>query len=152
MRATLNEALKQSLKAREARRVSTLRLILAAIKDRDIAARAEDRCAGITDEEILQVLAKMVRQRHESADIFEKGGRPEMAAQEREEIEIIESFMPRQMSPEEIQGAVAALVSELGARGLKDMGRCMGVLKERYAGQMDFGKASGVVREILTTP
>lgn len=150
MRVELNESLKQALKARDQRRVSTLRLILAAIKDRDIAARAEDRCSGITDDEILQVLGKMIRQRQESAEAFDKGGRPELASQEREEIAIIESFLPRQLSLDEIRGACKQVVGELGAQGLRDMGRCMGALKERYAGQMDFGKASGVVKEILT--
>jgi hypothetical protein len=150
MRTELNEALKQALKARDQRRTSTLRLILAAIKDRDIAARAEDRTGGVTDDEILQILAKMVRQRHESAEAFEKGGRPELAAQEREEIAIIESFMPKQLSLEETRGACQEIVEALGATGLRDMGKCMGALKERYPGRMDFGKASAIVKEILS--
>jgi hypothetical protein len=150
MRTELNEALKQAMKARDGRRVSTLRLILAAIKDRDIAARTEDRCSGITDDEILQVLAKMIRQRQESAEIYEQAGRAELALQEREEIGIIEGFMPKQFSTDEIRGACQKVVGDLGASGLRDMGKCMGALKERYAGQMDFSKASSVVKELLT--
>lgn len=150
MREELNEALKGAMKARDQRRTSTLRLILAAIKDRDIAARAEDRCSGVTDAEIVQILAKMIRQRQESAQVYEDACRPELALQEREEIAIIESFMPRQLNKEEIRAAVAKLVDEIGASGIRDMGRCMGALKERYAGQMDFGAASSVVKEILT--
>lgn len=150
MRTELSEALKTAMKDRDQRRVSTLRLVLAAIKDRDIAARAEDRCNGVTDEEIVQILAKMIRQRQESAQVYDDAGRPELALQERDEISIIETFMPRQFSSEEIRSAVAKLVDELGASGIRDMGRCMGALKERYAGQMDFGAASSVVKEILT--
>lgn len=152
MRIEINEALKTAMKAKDQRRISTLRLVLAAIKDRDIAARTEDRCGGVTDDEILQVLAKMVKQRQESADVFEKGGRPELAAQERAEIVIIEEFMPRQLGPEEIRAASEAVVKELGICGVKEMGRAMARLKERFAGQMDFGKASAVMRELLSKP
>jgi len=152
MRTELSDALKEAMKARQPRRVSTLRLILAAVKDRDIAARAEDRCCGITDDEILQVLAKMIRQRQESAETYQSAGRHDLAQQEREEIEIIEGFMPKQLSAEELRGACQKVVGELGASGLRDMGKCMGALKERYAGQMDFGKASSVVKELLTHP
>lgn len=149
MRTELSEALKQALKGRDKLRTSTLRLIIAAIKDRDIAARAEDRAGGVSDDEILQILAKMVRQRQESAEAFEQGGRSDLADQEREEITIIESFMPRQLSPEETRGACEDVVGELGATGLRDMGKCMGALKERFPGRMDFGKASAIVKEIL---
>jgi uncharacterized protein YqeY len=151
MRSRLSEALKEAMKARQARRVSTLRLILAAIKDRDIAARTEDRCSGITDDEILQVLAKMIRQRQESADTYESAGRHDLATQEREEVEIIEGFMPKQLSADELRGVCQKVVGELNASGLRDMGKCMGTLKERYAGQMDFGKASCVVKELLSS-
>lgn len=152
MREELSDALKTAMKAKEQRKVSTLRLILAAIKDRDIAARSEDRCEGITDEEILSVLHKMIRQRTESAETYDKGGRPELAAGEREEIKIIEGFLPRQMSEDEIRAAAAAVVDELEATALKDMGRCMNTLKERFPGQMDFGKASGIVKQMLSKP
>ncbi len=150
MRTELSESLKEAMKARDQRRVSTLRLVLAAIKDRDIAARAEDRCNGVTDEEILQILAKMIRQRQESAELYDGAARPELALQEREEIAIIEGFMPKQLSPDEIRGVCQKVVGELGATGLRDMGKCMGTLKERYPGRMDFGKASAIVKEILS--
>lgn len=149
LRERFNEALKEAMKAREQRRVSTLRLVLAALKDRDIAGRTEESRAGISDEEILFLLAKMIRQREESADTYEKGGRPELAAAEREEIEIIREFMPRQMSEDETRAAAKAVIAETGAASMKDMGRVMAALKERYAGQMDFAKAGGVVKALL---
>lgn len=149
MRTELNQALKDSLKAKDQRKVATLRLILAAIKDRDIAARSEDRCDGISDEEITQILAKMSKQRDESLRLYEEAGRLDLAEQEREEKEIILSYLPRQMSTEEIKGICDKVVTELGADCLKDMGKCMGAIKERYAGQMDFSKASAIVRERL---
>jgi len=145
MREQINQALKEAIKAQDKRRMSTLRLINAAIKDRDIAARSSDKQC-VSDEEVLQILSKMVKQRRESIKTYEEGGRPELAQQEREEIEIIESFMPRQLSDEEIEQAVADLMDEIGCEGLKDMGRTMGELKKRYAGQMDFGKASQIVK------
>ena len=149
MRDKISAALKDAMKAKEERRVSTLRLIMAAIKDRDIAARAEDRCDGVSDDEILQILSKMVKQRRESFQTYEEAGRLDLAQQEQEEIEIIEGFLPQQMGDDEIRQAVADLVADLGATGLKDMGKCMGALKERYAGQMDFSKASAMVKEQL---
>lgn len=150
MRTQLNEALKQAMKAKAPRRTSTLRLILAAIKDRDIAARSEDRCEGVSDDEILQILAKMVRQRHEAADTFEQAGRIDLALKEREEITIIEEFLPRQLGGDEIRAACETVIAEVGATGLRDMGRCMALLKERFAGRMDFGQASMIVRETLS--
>ncbi|MCP5433284.1 MAG: GatB/YqeY domain-containing protein [Alphaproteobacteria bacterium] len=149
MREDINQALKTAMKARDQRRVSTLRLMLAAIKDRDIAARAEDRCEGASPEEILQILQKMVRQREESIRTYEEAGRADLAEQEREEEEIIKSFLPRQLSPAEIETACGHLLQEMGASTIKDMGRCMGALKERYAGQMDFARASAIVKEKL---
>jgi uncharacterized protein YqeY len=149
MREKIDAALKAAMKANEKLRVSTLRLITAAIKDRDIAARAEDRCNGVTDEEILAILQKMVKQREDSAVQFENGGRPELAAQERAEIAVIREFLPRQLDDKEIETAVSGVISELGAAGLKDMGRCMGALKTRYAGSMDFGRAGAIVKKAL---
>lgn len=149
MRASLNNALKEAIKAKDQRRVATLRLILAAIKDRDIAARSEDRMDGISEDEILQILQKMSKQRDESLRLYEEAGRLDLAEQEREEKEIIESYLPRQMSAEEIKGVCDEVVAEMGADCLKDMGKCMGALKERYAGKMDFSKASAIVRERL---
>lgn len=148
MREQITEALKQATLAQERRRISTLRLIMAAIKDRDIAARGAGQ-DGVSDEEILQILAKMIKQRIESAQTYEQAGRLDLAEQEREEIGIISSFLPRQLDEQEMTDACRKVVQEVGAAGLKDMGRCMGALKERYPGQMDFGKASKLVKEIL---
>lgn len=146
MREQINEALQAAVKAQDKRRMSTLRLITAAIKDRDIAARSSDqKCAS--DAEILQILAKMVKQRRESIKTYTEGGRPELAQQEQEEIDIIESFLPKQLSEEETRKAVIAVMDEIGCEGLKDMGKTMGALKERYAGQMDFSRASKIVKE-----
>lgn len=148
MRATLAEALKTALKAGDKRRTSTLRLIQAAIQDRDIAQRGAGKDA-VTDDEILQILTKMVKQRQESAKAFEDGNRLELAAQERDESAIISEFLPRQMSEDEVREAAKAAIAEVGAEGLRDMGRAMAVLKERYPGQMDFGKASGIIKALL---
>ncbi len=150
LRERFNEALKEAMKAREARRVSTLRLVLAALKERDIANRSEESRAGIGDDEILSLLAKMIKQREESADIYEKGGRPELAAAEREEIVIIRAFMPTQMSEEEAKTAVQGVIAELGAASMKDMGKTMAALKERYAGRMDFARAGATVKALLS--
>ncbi len=148
MRDEINENLKTAIKAQDKRRVGTLRLINAAIKDRDIAARSSGKDA-VTDAEILEILAKMVKQRVESAQTYEEAGRGELAAQEREEIEIIKDFLPQQMSEQEVSAAVKEVVDEIGASSLKDMGRTMGALKEKYAGKMDFGQANKVVKELL---
>lgn len=150
LRVRFNESLKEAMKARNQKRVSTLRLMLAALKERDIASRTEESRAGIGDDEILSLLAKMIRQREESAAMYESGGRPELAASEREEIAIIREFLPRQMSEEETRAAVLAVTDELGARSMKDMGRIMAALKERYAGQMDFGNAGAAVKGLLS--
>jgi hypothetical protein len=150
IRERIDEALKSAMKAKDQKvRVSTLRLITAAIKDRDIAARAEDRCCGATDDEILGILSKMVKQREDSAAAYESGSRLDLAEQERAEIVIIKEFLPRQLSDEEISTVVSGVISELGASGLKDMGKCMGALKERYAGAMDFGRAGAVMKKAL---
>lgn len=151
LREQIDTALKAAMKAKDGKiRVTTLRLINAAIKDRDIAARSEDRCEGVTDEEILAILTKMVKQREESAAAFEKGCRPELAEQERNEIEVIREFLPRQLSETEIKSAVDEVIKEYEASGLKDMGKCMGALKERYNGAMDFGRAGKLMKEQLT--
>jgi uncharacterized protein YqeY len=150
LREQLSDALKDAMRAGEKRRTSTLRLILAAIKDRDIAGRENGSRDLVGDDEVLQLLQKMVRQRRESIATFEKGGRMELADQEREEIVIIESFLPKQMGEAEIVAAVDATVAELGAAGLKDMGRVMAALRERYPGTMDFGKASAAAKARLS--
>ena len=150
MRNRINEALKTAVKAKDQIRVSTLRLINAAIKDRDIAIRSDDRTEGVTEEEIFEVMSKMIKQRNESAKLYEEGSRLELAERERAEIVVIEEFLPKQMDEEEITTAVDAAVAEIGASGLKDMGRVMGVLKQNYAGKMDFGKASAKVKAALS--
>jgi len=151
LREDIDDALKTAMKARDKKdRVATLRLINAAIKDRDIAARSEDRSDGVSDEEILAILNKRVKQRQESAAAYEKGCRPDLAEQERGEIEVIREFMPRQMSEAEIRDAVVKVVDEESATSLKDMGRCMGVLKERHPGEMDFGKAGAIMKDKLS--
>jgi uncharacterized protein YqeY len=150
LRERLNESLKEAMKAKDSRRVSTLRLILAALKDRDIAARGKGENEEIGDDQILQMLATMVRQRRDSIAQYEQGGRVDLAEQEQEEITIIEDFMPRQLSEDEVRQVAEALVAELEATGVKDMGRVMGEIKKRYTGQLDMGKASAVVKELLS--
>jgi uncharacterized protein YqeY len=149
LREKINEALKTAQKSKDVRAVSTLRLINAAIKDRDIAARGEGRPSPIPADEILQLLQKMVKQRKESSEIYEKAGRQDLATQEQEEIIVIESFLPKQMSDEEIRMAVQKAIADSGAAGLKDMGKIMAALKEHFAGQMDFAKAGKIVKECL---
>jgi uncharacterized protein YqeY len=149
LRARLSEALKEAMRAKNPRRVSTLRLILAAIKDRDIAARSEGNREGVGDEDVLAILQQMVRQRRDSIAHYEAAARLELAAQEQEEIQIIHEFLPQQLGEAEMRDAVAGAIDELACCGIKDMGRTMGMLKDRYAGRMDFGKASGVAREML---
>lgn len=148
MRETIGQALKIALKAQDKRRTSTLRLINAAIQDRDISNRGVGK-DPVSDDDILQILAKMVKQREESAKAFEDGNRLELAAQEREEIEIIREFLPKQMDDAAVKKAVADAVAETGAEGLRDMGRVMNLLKERFTGQMDFSKAGAIVKASL---
>jgi uncharacterized protein YqeY len=150
LRERFNTELKEAMKAKDQKRVSTLRLVLAALKDRDIANRTEESREGVSDDEILTLLAKMVKQREESAEAYVGGGRPELAQAEREEIEIIRSFMPKQMDEAEAKAAIAKIISETGAASMKDMGKVMAALKERYAGQMDFSKASAAVKGLLS--
>ena len=150
LRDQINDSLKEAMKSGDKRRVSTLRLVNSAIKDRDIQNRTSGPDAGVNDAQIVEVLAKMVKQRQESLEIYEKAGRDELATQEREEIQIIQGYMPKQLSDEEVKSVIAAVINDVGATSVKDMGKVMGALKERYAGQMDFGKASGQVKEALT--
>ena len=149
MRTAINDALKQAMKARDAARTGTLRMISAAFKDRDIEARGRGKDAA-GDEELVATLSKMIRQREESARMYDEGGRPELAEKERAEIEIIRGFMPRQMDEGETREAAAAAIAETGASGPRDMGRVMALLKERHAGSMDFGTASAVVKGLLS--
>ena len=148
MREAIAQALKDALKNRDKLRTGTLRLVNAAIQDRDIANRGAGK-DPVNDDDILQILTKMVKQREESAKAFEDGGRAELAAQERAEIAIVKEFLPAQMSADEVREAAAQAVAETGAQGLRDMGRVMAVLKERYPGRLDFAKASALVKELL---
>ena len=152
LRQTLNDAMKDAMKAKDAKRLATLRLVLAALKDRDIAARTETSRELLGDDEILSLMAKMIKQREESAVAYDAGKRPELAAGEREEIAIIRSFMPAQMDEAGMKAAAQSVIAELGATSIKDMGKVMAAMKERYAGQMDFARASALVKEALSTP
>jgi len=146
LRDEINNALKDAMKAGDKRRVSTLRLVNAAILQRETSAAER---LTLTDAEILDVMGKMIKQRQESLDIYEKAGRTDLAAQEREEIEIISAYLPKQLSNLEAAEAISALIKELEAATLKDMGRTMTALKDRFAGRMDFGKASALVKKLL---
>lgn len=155
MREQITEATKTAMKAGDKRRLSTLRLMSAAIKDRDIAARVDDKGQSsgrdaIDDGEILQLLQKMIKQRREAEATYREAGRKELVEQEAFEISVIEEFLPAQMSEDDIRAAVAAVIADEGAAGLKDMGRTMGALKAKYAGQMDFAKASAVAKDLLS--
>lgn len=149
LRETVTSALKQAMKDRDAERLSTLRLINAAIKDRDIAARGEGREDGVDNTEVLGILGKMVKQRQESVRAYEEGGRIDLAEQERKEIGYIEEFLPRQLSEDEAAKAVDEAISSVGATSIRDMGKVMGALKERYTGQMDFGAVGPMVKARL---
>ena len=148
LRDDVSQAVKQATLARDKDRLGTLRLISSKIKDLDIEARGKAKGAT-PDDEILAALAKMIKQREESAGLYDKGGRPELAARERSEIEIVRAFMPRQMSEDEVRAAAQAAITQTGAASGKDMGKVMAVLKERHAGQMDFGRASALVKGLL---
>jgi uncharacterized protein YqeY len=149
LRETLNGDLKAALKAQDKCAISTLRLILAALKDRDIAARGRGNADGIDESEILSMLQTMVKQRRESIALYEKGDRPELADKERREITVIEHYLPRQLDDSEIGEVVESVIAEVGATTLKDMGDVMTTLRQRYAGRMDFGQASGAVKDRL---
>ena len=149
LRQSITDAVKDAMKSKDSLRVSTLRLVNAAIKDRDIAARAEDRCDGINDSEILSLLSKMVKQREESAQTYEENARPELAERERAEISIVREFMPKPLSDDDMTEAVGNIITELDATGLKDMGKVMGRLKADFAGRIDMGKAGALVKAKL---
>ncbi len=149
LRARLKDALTSAMKAKENVTVATLRLILAALKDRDIAARSKGNFSGIEDVAILEMLQSMIRQREESIALYRNAGRDDLVEQETREIEIISTFLPAQLSEEDMLAAIRETIDEIGATSLKDMGRTMGTLKERFAGQMDFARASAIVKEQL---
>ena len=148
MRARLTDEMKTAMKSGDKARLSTIRLMLSAIKDLDIANRGLGKEAG-GEAELLQLFAKMVKQREESAKIYIEGGRPELAAQEKSEIVIIQGFMPQQLSDEDAAKAIKEIISATGASGIKDMGKVMAELRAAFAGQMDFGKASGLIKSLL---
>ena len=148
LRDEINTALKGAMKARDERRVSTLRMVNAAIKNADIEARGQGK-EPLNEADLMSLFQKMIKQRQESAELYEKGGRPELAAQEKGEIGIITSYLPQQMSDVEAGHAISTLLQELNAETMKDMGRAMAALRERFAGKMDFGKASGKIKELL---
>ncbi|PGH54137.1 glutamyl-tRNA amidotransferase [Azospirillum palustre] len=150
LRTQFNDSLKDAMRAKDQRAVSTIRMILAGLKDRDIEARGRGVTDGIDEAGILSMLQGMVKQRTESAAMYEQGGRPELAQQEREEIAVVERYLPRQMSEEEVAAAIDAIVTELGAASIKDMGKVMAELRARHAGQMDFAKAGGLVKARLS--
>lgn len=149
MREKLMDALKAAMKAKESTKISTIRMVQAAIKDLEIANRTKPN-TETTDGDIASLLSKLVKQREESAKIYDEGGRPELAAKEREEIAIISEFMPKQLSEAEVIEILKGIIAEVGAESMKDMGKVMSALKERYPGQLDFGKASGQIKGLLS--
>ena len=151
LRSRINTAMKQAMKDKSAERLSTIRLINAAIKDRDIAARTEGKENGVGDDEVLSILAKMTKQRQESAKTYEEAGRLDLSERELAEIKVIEEFLPRQLTDSEIQSAVSEAINEVGASSIRDMGKVMGTLKSKYAGQMDFGAVGALVKNNLSS-
>jgi uncharacterized protein YqeY len=149
MRERINTALKEAMLAKDKLRISTIRLMMAAIKDRDIALRSEDGASGLDDPGIMALLAKMVKQRDESATTYETAGRMELAETERAEIAVIKDFLPKPLSADQVDAAIKKAMAETGASSIRDMGKVMGALKTKYAGQMDFGAAGGRVKAAL---
>jgi uncharacterized protein len=149
LREAISERMKTALRAKDTRTLSTVRLIMAALKDRDIAARSDGNKAEIPEPEILRLLQGMVKQRRESITLYQQGNRPELAAQEAEEITVIESFLPQQLDDAGIEAAAQTAIAETGAAGIKDMGKVMAALRERHAGVLDMAKAGAVVKRLL---
>lgn len=150
LRDQFKDAMKEAMRAKDQRTLSTVRLILSTLKDKDIAARPSGNADGIDEASILSMLQGMIKQRQESAELYDKGDRKDLADQEREEIAVIERFLPKQMSDDEVTAAIAAVIEATGAASIKDMGKVMAELRARYAGQMDFGKASASIKKALT--
>ena len=149
LRDDINNAVKEAMKAKEERKLTTLRMVNSTIKNADIEARGQGK-PPLSDEALLSVLQKMIKQRQEAVELYDKGGRAELAAQEREEIAIISAYLPKQMSEDDVKKAIAAVIAETNAAGIKDMGKVIGALKAKYAGQMDFARASGLVKAALS--
>jgi uncharacterized protein YqeY len=150
LRDAINTAVKEAMKAKEERKLSTLRMMNSTIKNADIDARGNGK-PPLSDDDLLGVFQKMIKQRQESVELYEKGGRAELAAQERDEIAVIQAYLPKQMSDDDVKAAIAAVVKETGAASMKDMGKVVAQLKAKYAGQMDFAKASGLVKTALSS-
>ncbi len=149
LRDAINNAVKDAMRAKEERKLSTLRMMNSTIKNADIDARGQGK-PQLSDDDLLGVFQKMIKQRQEFVELYEKGGRAELAAQERDEIAVITAYLPKQMSDDDVKAAIAAAITEAGAASMKDMGKVVAVLKAKYAGQMDFGKASGLVKAALS--
>jgi uncharacterized protein len=149
LRDDINNAVKEAMKAKDERKLSTLRMVNSTLKNADIEARGQGK-PPLGDPEVLAVLQKMIKQRQESVELYDKGGRAELASAEREEIAVISAYLPKQMSEDEVKAAISAIVAETGAAGIKDMGKVIGALKAKYAGQMDFAKASALVKATLS--
>ena len=149
LREAFTDRLKVAMKARDTRTVSTVRLILAALKERDVAARGEGNTAGLAEPDVARMLQGMIKQRRESIALYEQGNRPDLAQQENEEIAVIESFLPQQMSEDEITAAARSAITETGAAGIRDMGKVMATMRERHAGAMDFSRAGPIVKRLL---
>ena len=150
LRDAINNAVKEAMKAREERKLSTLRMMNSTIKNADIDARGNGK-PPLSDDDLLGVFQKMIKQRQESVELYEKGGRAELAAQERDEIAVIQAYLPKQMSDDDVKAAIAPVIKETGAASMKDMGKVVAQLKAKYAGQMDFAKASGLVKTALSS-
>jgi uncharacterized protein YqeY len=148
LRDAINDAVKDAMRAKDERKLSTLRMVNSTIKNADIEARGQSK-PPLADSDILSLLQKMIKQRQESVELYDKGGRAELAAQEREEIAIITAYLPKQMSDDEVKAEIAAIIAEINAAGMKDMGKVIAALKAKFAGQMDFAKASGLVKAAL---
>jgi len=150
LRDNINNAVKEAMKAKDGRKLSTLRMVNSAIKNADIEARGQGK-PPLSDAELFGVLQKMIKQRQEAVELYDKGGRAELAAQEREEIAILAAYLPKQMSEDDIKAVISAAIAETGAAGIKDIGKVIAALKAKYTGQMDFAKASGLVKAALSS-
>jgi uncharacterized protein len=150
LRDNINNAVKEAMKAKNERKLSTLRMVNSAIKNADIEARGQGK-PPLSDADLFGVLQKMIKQRQEAVELYDKGGRAELAAQEREEIAILAAYLPKQMSEDDIKAVISAAIAETGASGMKDIGKVIAALKAKYTGQMDFAKASGLVKAALSS-
>jgi uncharacterized protein len=150
LRDEINNAVKEAMKARDERKLSTLRMVNSTIKNADIEARGQGK-PPLSDSDLLAVFQKMIKQRQEAVELYDRGGRAELAAQERQEIAVISAYLPKQMSDDEVKKAIAAIIAETGAGGMKDMGKVISALKAKYSGQMDFARASGMVKAALSS-